>query len=151
MNQQFNFKSSILAGILGTVAMTLLLIVVPSKEMPIMNIPGMLATALHVPLFVGWLAHLVIGAILASGYAFLFATGPAFPGWVKGLLYGLIPWVIAMMLVFPLLGQPAFGGSMSMTISTLVAHLLYGAVVGLVYRPHTVHEDAVQTARMDTA
>ncbi|MCB2199070.1 DUF1440 domain-containing protein [bacterium] len=133
--KRFNLISALLAGFAGTAVMTVMMKLAPMMGMPKMNVPGMLAGFMHVPLFVGWLAHFMIGTTLAFLYAILWATRGSITGWLKGSLFGLIPWLMAQIIVMPMMGAPLFSGSVMMAAGSLVGHLLYGAVVGLIYTP----------------
>ena len=45
----------------------------------------------------------------------------------------LFPWLAAQIVVMPVMGMPLFSGSVSMATGSLVGHLVYGAVLGVVY------------------
>ena len=134
MNARFGRAAT--AGIVGTVAMTLVgLYLAPLMGMPPMNPAAMLAGAMGGNAVLGWAGHFMIGILLAVGYAAVAA--PALPGPVaiRGALYGLAPWLLAQVVVMPMMGMPLFSGSMVMAMGSLVGHLVYGAVVGAVYGP----------------
>jgi uncharacterized membrane protein YagU involved in acid resistance len=123
----------LLAGIIGTMAMTAVgLWVAPLMGMPPMNPAVMLAGAMGGNMALGWMAHFLIGIILAAGYAVI---GPRFPGpgFVRGALYGIIPFFMAQLLVMPMMRMPLFSGSVAMAMGSLVGHLVYGGFVGAVY------------------
>ena len=66
-------------------------------------------------------------------------------GWLRGLLFGLVPWIVMMVMVAPML--PMLNPSMAKMppgfffanlgvgaiMGSLVAHLIFGAVLGAVY------------------
>ncbi|MDP8205221.1 MAG: hypothetical protein P9L92_01050 [Candidatus Electryonea clarkiae] len=133
--KHLNILSAVIAGIAGTILMTLMMMVAPMMGMPKMNVAGMLSGFMHVPLIMGWIAHFMIGTILGVGFAVAFANRGKLPGWLKGMLYGLIPWLMAQIVVMPMMGAPLFSGSLVMAMGSLMGHLLYGGVVGAVYRP----------------
>ncbi len=86
----------------------------------------------------------MIGTILAVIYA---VVAPALPGPPagRGALYALAPWLMAMVIMMPVMGMPAFGGSGAVAMGSLIGHLVYGAVVGGIYgRPETVRVQAPQ-------
>jgi len=130
-----NIKSVLISGFLATVAMTLLMMVAPKMGMPKMDVAEMLSMFMHAPTLVGWVAHFMIGFVLAGGYAFVFATRGQLKGWQKGALYGLIPWLMAQLIVMPMMGAPLFGGAVLIAMGSLMGHLLYGGVLGAIYRP----------------
>lgn len=123
----------LLAGIIGTAAMTAVgLWVAPLMGMPPMNPAVMLAGAMGGSMALGWMAHFMIGIILAAGYAVVGSRFPG-PGFVRGALYGVIPFFMAQLLVMPMMGMPLFSGSAAMAMGSLVGHLVYGGFVGGVY------------------
>lgn len=130
-----NVVSAIVAGVVGTVVMTLVMVMAPMMGMPKMDIAGMLAGFMGISILLGWIAHFMIGIILAFGYALLFAGKSRLKPWLLGAIYGLIPWLMAQLLVMPMMGVPIFSGSAVMAMGSLIGHLIYGAVIGAVYRP----------------
>ena len=128
-----NARKAVLAGIAGTVVMTLIsAVVAPMMGMPKMNPAEMLAGQMGGGLMVGWTAHFMIGTVLALVYAAM-AHSLAGPPWFRGATYGLAPWLLAQLAVMPMMGMPFFSGSMTMAGGSLVGHLIYGAVVGAIY------------------
>ncbi|MHB1005762.1 MAG: DUF6789 family protein [Chloroflexota bacterium] len=142
----------LIAGFAGTVAMTLLTYVAPLMGFPPMDLPMMLGTMLFAPTVAFWpglAVHFTIGLVLALGYALFFAN--LLPGrpWLRGALYGFVPWLLAMVVVMPMVGlvhplvragmmpNPGFFlvgmGTVLAPIGSLLGHLVYGAVLGLVY------------------
>lgn len=81
---------------------------------PRMNPAVMLAGAMGGSLALGWMAHLMVGIILAVGYT---VVAPALPGapWVRGALYGIAPWLLAELVVMPMMGAKHPAGSLSST------------------------------------
>lgn len=87
---------------------------------------------------VGFLVHMAISLFIGVTFGLLFGersqTYAAGVGW--GLLYGLVWWVLGPLVIMPLmLGMglqfgAAFTGPM---LQSLMGHLLYGAVTGLVF------------------
>lgn len=134
-----NWGKAVVAGLVGAVVMTAIgLWVAPMMGIPRMNPAEMLAGAMGGNALLGWLGHFMIGSILAVIYA---AVAPALPGppAVRGAIYGLAPWLVAMLMVMPMMGMPAFGGAAAVAMGSLIGHLVYGAVVGAIYgRPETV-------------
>lgn len=124
---------AILAGIIGTLVMTAVgLWAAPMMGMPAMNPARMLAGAMGGSLVLGWAGHLMIGVILAIGYALVAGWLPGAPA-LRGALYGIAPFLLAQIVVMPMMGMPLFSGSAVMAIGSLIGHLVYGAVVGGVY------------------
>lgn len=123
----------VVAGIAGTAVMTVVgLYAAPLLGMPAMNPAAMLAGAMGGSVVLGWAAHFMIGITLAAMYA---VVAPALPGPnpVRGALWGIAPFLMAQIVVMPMMGMPVFSGSVALAMGSLVGHLVYGAVVGAVY------------------
>ncbi|MBI4318764.1 MAG: hypothetical protein HY675_09760 [Chloroflexi bacterium] len=142
-----------LAGVVGTVAFTVLAYLGPVMGIPKMDIATMLGTmfvadpaAAFVP---GMIMHFMIGVVLALGYVYLFERWLPGEGWLKGAVYSLVPWLMAMVVVMPMMAlvhpmvrsgmMPAPGfflagmGTIMAPLGSLIAHIVYGVVVGAVY------------------
>lgn len=132
-----NIIRAVSAGIVGTAVMTAFTYMAPFMGMPPMDIPQMLSGFLGVGIFFGWVMHFAIGSTLALIYSLLYNALP-FTSWKKGAVYGLIPWFAAQIMVMPMMGMEFFSGSIVMAMGSLVGHLVYGAVVGLIYQPSGV-------------
>lgn len=119
-----------LAGILGTSAMTMVgLWGAPMMGIAPMNPAAMLAGAMCGSSALGWAAHFMIGLILAIGYALVARHIPG-PRVARGATYALAPWLMAQVVVMPMMGMPLFSGSVTMAMGSLIGHLVYGAVIG---------------------
>lgn len=126
-------QKAVLAGIAGTAAMTAVGIwLAPAMGLPRMNPAEMLAAAMRGMMLLGWVAHFMIGIVLAASYALVAARLPG-PAAVRGALYAILPWIVAQTVVVPMMGMPLFSGSAVMAGESLVGHLVYGLVVGVIY------------------
>jgi len=130
---QLNWTRIIVGGLVATAVMTVLMLMAPAMGLPPMNIGAMLGSVMGGSLFLGWMAHFVIGTMLAIIYAALFASRLPGPGFVRGALYGLVPWIAAQLVVMPMMGAGLFGGSFGAGFGSLMGHLVYGAVMGGIY------------------
>lgn len=130
---KIHIVKAIVAGIIGTVALTVVATMgAPMMGLPKMDIPGMLASVMGGSIELGLAAHFMVGTILAIGYALVQAKLPG-PVIIKGALYGLAPWLLAQIMVMPIMGLGFFSGSLALAGGSLIGHLVYGAVVGWVY------------------
>lgn len=135
--QKPNLTKALLAGVVGTIAMTMLTYIAPMLGMPEMNIPQMLSGFMGVPIVAGWLAHFMIGTMFAFVYVYIFIERLPGAPWLKGALYGLLPWFLAQIMVNPVMGAGVFAlntpAPMLMVVGSLMGHVVYGAVLGAVY------------------
>jgi uncharacterized membrane protein YagU involved in acid resistance len=145
MKTQFSIKSALTAGLFATAAMTAFTFMAPLMGFE-MDIPKMLANTMGTPIIVGWMLHFMIGEILAINFALIFLKKTNNAADLKsGALFGLIPWLVAQVMVMPMMsvmggGSYAaglFSGSIMIAMASLVGHLIYGAVLGGIYKPQT--------------
>ncbi|MBA3806270.1 MAG: hypothetical protein H0X14_11230, partial [Acidobacteria bacterium] len=105
-----NMGRAILAGFIATLAMTMVMYVAPMMGMPKMDIAAMLGSMMSkqmpAPMSGGWLMgmmmHFVNGTIIFPPiYAYLLY--PILPGspLLKGVVWGLILWLLSQMMVMP--------------------------------------------------
>jgi uncharacterized membrane protein YagU involved in acid resistance len=135
---RINWSRAALAGLVATGVMTAVgLWMAPLMGIPAMNPAAMLAGAMGGSVTLGWIGHLMIGTILALIYAVLAPRLPGAPA-ARGAVYGLAPWLMAQLVVMPMMGMPLFSGSAALAIGSLIGHLVYGAVVGAIYGAGTV-------------
>jgi uncharacterized membrane protein YagU involved in acid resistance len=130
----------LVAGVVFGVMMTMM--TAPTPDGGAMPMMAMVAQVLRSEsLVVGWVYHLFNSAVI--GALFGLALGGAANGYGKGLLWGLLYgvfwWVLGALILMPLfLGMPAFASlkmpAMRMVaMGSLVGHLVYGAILGLVF------------------
>jgi len=84
----------------------------------------------------GWVLHFVIGAIVwGLLYVALKDKLPGDSGLVRGLVFGVIAWVLMMVIPMPLAGAGWFGLNIGIAapVATLVLHIIFGAVLGATY------------------
>ena len=143
MNKNAHLSKAILAGISGTIGMTAFMMM--GNLMGIqMNVPKMLASMFGGNLIIGWGMHFMIGTILAIGYEYFFVkiikiNNPL----IRGAVYGILPWFAAQVMVMPMMSimngmsyiDGLFSGSILLASASLMAHLVFGLVVGYINKP----------------
>ena len=82
-----------------------------------MNPAEMLAGQMGGALLLGWVAHFMIGTILAVTYAVVTPWLPGPPA-VRGALYGIAPLLLAQIAVMPMMGMTLFAGSAAMAVGS---------------------------------
>jgi hypothetical protein len=142
--------AAIIAGVIGTLVITLLMAMGPRMGLPEMDIVGMLGSMFGAPgsRVLGWALHLMMGAIFGLIYAYLWSVGVGSATILGGLVFGLVHWLVAglVMAGMPMLHAGIKSGAMPepgayMTKSSgfkgflggLMGHLVFGLVVALVY------------------
>lgn len=127
-------QKSIVAGIVGTIIMTLVMMVLPMIGMPKMSPPNMLSRMLKAPVFVGWIMHFIIGIIFAIGYTYLcFLKHKIKNIWLKGTVFGIVAFIFAqimMGIIGAIIPMPKMEGSMMLTmIGSLIGHIIFGIAI----------------------
>lgn len=131
-----NVTRLVLGGFAGTLVMTAMMYAVAPMMGVRMDIAAMLGSMLGGSWIAGLLTHVVNGTVvfpLVYGYV-LFAWLPGQPA-LKGALWGVALWLMAQTIVMPMMGAGLFSaamGGMSAVIGSLVGHLLYGGILGLI-------------------
>ena len=143
MKNQINLKSAIVSGIAATAAMTLFMLMAPLMGIK-MNIPAMLATTMGLPIVFGWIAHFMVGIILALIYSLIYLRITKRKGSLKsGAAFSLFPWLMAQIIIMPMMNvmngmsfmTGMFSGSILLAMASLAGHLIYGIVLGKLYNP----------------
>lgn len=137
------FSKGMISGFIATVVLSLLMLaksmmgLMPNLDVVTM-LAGMAHQFMHTPATpaVGWMLHFLIGTVLwGSLFALLLPALPGSRTWVKGLSFGILAWLIMMIVVMPMAGAGLFGMRLSLMapVATLMLHLVYGGVMGWSY------------------
>lgn len=125
-----------IAGLVGGVVFGLMM----TMAMPAMM--GMIGSLIGAP-GLGWLVHLVFSAIIGAGFGLVLGRW-ATAGWGQaaglGLGYGVLWWVLGPLLIMPTwMGMgPMLARAFDMSnVLSLMGHMVFGLVTGLVYRAAT--------------
>ena len=134
--KDLNLSRAVFAGLAATAVMTAMTMMAGLMGVN-MDIPAMLSGFMKMPLVIGWVAHFMIGTVLALIYAFFFVDHLPGAGWVRGAIYGLFPFLLAQVAVMPMMGMGIFTANapnqMMLVMGSLIGHLVYGAVLGGLY------------------
>ena len=146
MKTNFSLKSAVISGFIATAAMTMFTFMAPLMGFE-MDIPKMLANTMGAPIIVGWMAHFMVGLVLAVLYAAIFlSTIKKEADFKNGALFGIFPWLLAQLMVMPMMSimgggsfaSGLFSGSIMIAMASLVGHIIYGAVLGSLYKSRDV-------------
>lgn len=130
-------KQALLGGIIGTAAMTLVMMIAPMMGIPKMSPPAMLSMMMGFPIVVGWIMHFMIGVIFAMAYAFFFinVVKKVNRNILKGAIFGMAAFIFAqimmaiMGMMFPM--PPMQGSMMLMMVGSIMGHVIFGITVVL--------------------
>jgi len=130
-----NPVKAILGGLVGTIAMTLMMyLVAPMMLGKPMDVAAMLGGMLGGSWVMGMVGHLINGTVIFPlFYAYLlYRILPGFP-WVKGMIWGVILWFLSQALITPMMGGGIFSanaGGLMAVLASLMAHVVYGVLLG---------------------
>jgi uncharacterized membrane protein YagU involved in acid resistance len=136
-----NAPRAAVAGFVATAVMTALLLIEPSVGLPKIAIGQILSTSLglasaHLSIgpAVGWTIHFAVGIGLALLYAALFIHRLPGSPLGRGVLYGILVWIVAQLVFMPLVGAGVFSnGDVELLAGSLLGHLVYGGLTGWIY------------------
>jgi hypothetical protein len=90
------------------------------------------AIAIHLVAGIGW-------AIVYAGFAEPRLSGTGFQ---RGVKFGLLPWVLSVVIFFPLVGAGFFAADIGAgplpVLGNLILHLIYGAALGKIYTSNAI-------------
>jgi hypothetical protein len=130
------WKGGVIAGIVGAVVMGAMMVMQmrPVLEVAIPSMYGLSGGA------AGFTIHVAHGAVLGVGFAAVMSrtTDLSLPASLAyGVGYGVLLWVVLAVLVMPVwlsaVGSPANPPLPNVSVTSLVGHIVFGAVVGLAY------------------
>lgn len=145
-----NLIGAIIAGIVGTIVITIVMEMAPKMGMPKMDMVGMLG-AMFSPesnRTLGMAMHLMMGVVFAIIYALLWNLGIGTQGLLWGAIFGIGHWLIAgsMMAGMPMMHAGIKAGAIEAPgifmlknggimafMGGLMGHIIFGLVVALVY------------------
>jgi len=132
---QINLKNAILGGIAGTVVMTaMMMYVAPMLTGMPMDIAAMLSGMLGGSYTLGMLAHVMMGVVVFPlAYAMLVVGFLPGSPLTRGLIFGVLLWIVAVLVVMPMAGAGVLMsniGGMMAVVASLMGHLVYGGLLG---------------------
>lgn len=90
-------------------------------------------------LYAAGTVHLVVSVLWAMLYAYYFEPRLFGAGWLRGVIFSTIPWVLSLLVFLPVVGGGFFGAAIGAgplpAIGNLILHLAYGATLGTIYGP----------------
>lgn len=136
-----NATRAAIAGLVGTGVMTALLLVEPSIGLPKIAMGQILSTSLGLAsahlatgAAIGWVIHFVVGMLLALVYAAVFEPRLPGPPFGRGLVYGVIVFIVAQLVFMPMVGGGVLShGDVELLAGSLLGHLVYGGLLGWIY------------------
>lgn len=137
------YVRAMIAGFVATVVLSALMLmktmmgVMPALDV-VATLTGMAHNMMGLPAtpVVGWVLHFMIGTVVwGMGFALLYNVLPGGGSVTKGMVFGVLAWLMMMLIPMPMAGAGLFGMKMGMMapVMTLVLHLIWGAVLGATF------------------
>lgn len=130
--------AGLVAGFTATVVLSALMLAKGMMGiMPGLDVAAMLGAMMGASTAMGWLGHFIIGTVVWGGaFALLYRLIPGGTALIKGIVFGIAAWLGMMILIMPMAGAGLFGMALGIMapVMTLVLHIIYGAVLGAVFR-----------------
>jgi len=132
-----NIKAGIISGFVATIVLSIIMVIKTKMGvMPELNAIKMLAGMMNAPLVMGWVAHFIIGTLV---WGILFAMlVNKLPGNIitSAILFSIGAWLMMMIGPMPMAGAGLFGLKLGIMapVATLMLHIIWGVVLGLVYK-----------------
>ena len=144
-----NVLRAIFGGLVGTMAMTMMMYLVAPMMGVRMDIAASLAGMLGAPWAVGLTIHFLNGTVIFPLiYALVLFRYLKGGSTVQGITFGVLLWLMAQLVVMPMMGAGVFSsrmGGVLAVVASLMAHAVYGALLGSIARKPV--ENRVSTAR----
>jgi uncharacterized membrane protein YagU involved in acid resistance len=136
MNTNPTLSRAMMGGLVGTMAMTSVMYFVAPMMGLHMDIAAMLGSMLGGNWAAGLMMHFLNGAVIFPAlYVYvLYARLPG-SGALKGTVWGLALWLVAQVVVMPMMGAGLFSSAMGGTMAamgSLAGHILYGSLLGVI-------------------
>ncbi len=142
-------SSSIIGGIAGTAVITAMMLLANALGLQGIDFGKMLADFTHTTPIIGWVMHFLMGTLLAFVYVYFFRDEFQAPYPIRGVIYSIIPFVVTMIILFPMSVMSA-GKTIDspgvFIIATMLAYFAYGYVMGLIAKPKSVTANNTQHA-----
>lgn len=133
--------SAIIAGLIGTVGMTILMFIAPMMGLPKMDIISMLGTMFttnkSAATIIGVVIHFMMGAVFGIIYALLWSFGIGTSTWLWGLIFGAVHGLMVAFMM-PLVAkmhprEPEMAGGAMQVFGLVMGHMVFGLIVALTY------------------
>lgn len=133
---------AVAGGIAGTAVITGAMFLLSLLGMPDINYVKLVAQFTGTNTTIGWLMHFVMGITLAFLYVYFFKEFLPGPYWAKGMIFSVLPWVITLIMLFPMVDTLNIADTTQspgvFIVSSMIAYLAFGAVMAIVAHPKGV-------------
>lgn len=132
-----NNLRGMIAGLVATLVLSGILLLKSNLGLwPELNIIRLLVNLGSIQVVAAWMDHFIVGVVVwGLAFAILDMIWTSRAYWFKGLVFGVIAWLLMMVLFMPLAKAGWFGIKLgaSAALVTLGIHVIYGLVLGVTY------------------
>lgn len=141
-------KKAFIGGAVGTAVMTFMMYVVrPRVVGTSMDIAAELGAQIGGSWWMGMAMHVMMGAVcvpvVLAKVLVNYLPGPSV---VKGIITGLALWLLAMVVMMPMMGKGMFltatGEGPKAIMASLMSHIVYGGLMGQIAAFRTIDADS---------
>jgi uncharacterized membrane protein YagU involved in acid resistance len=132
-----NSMKGMTAGFIATVVLSALLMLKSTMALaPHLNIITLLTQLGSIGVVAAWMDHFIVGTVvwglLFGAFDAVYEKGAY---WLKGLGFGIFAWLLMMILFMPMAKAGFFGSKIGLEAPavTLIYHVVFGLVLGVVY------------------
>ena len=136
-----NIGKAIGGGAAGTAVMTMMMyFVAPMMLGGPMDVAAMIGGMMgevdghNMIWMMGMGVHILNGVVIFP-LIYVFALFGVLPGdpWLKGLIWGLVLWLLSQTMMPMMMGMPMFaGGNMMPVMASFMSHAIYGGLLGFI-------------------
>lgn len=126
----------IIGGFVATIVITLMMYFGAAMMIGApMDIAGELAGMIGAPWLLGMFMHFFLGTVIFS-FAYAFVAPRFLPGNapIKGMIWGVALWLVAMLMMSPMMGKGLFMGAMPAAVASLMGHLGFGLTLAMIVK-----------------
>ncbi len=125
------------AGLVATLALVIILNVQTALGvMPQAHIITLLSSLGSIGRGGAWADHFIVG-VLVWGLTFgaIAPLVPKWPDWLKGIVFGIVAWLLMMLIFMPVVGAGLFAKKLGIEAAAFLLglHLIFGIVLGVTY------------------
>ena len=122
-----------MAGLAGTVVMTVFSYFSNYLHLPSTDYHGMIASHFSMGSAFAWVIYFGLGVMLAYFYGTFFRKRLPAHSWMRGIVYAVLIWGVTEIILMPILGMGFFSGSITAAFAAFIGMALYGGTVGYLY------------------
>jgi hypothetical protein len=131
-------KGTVAGGVATAVLSLVMLLIGATGYEPQLELTRLLLTLLDAPseFVLGWILHITIGSVVLGGlFVYVEPRLGADTHTKSGILFGVIAWLVMMLVFMPAAGAGYFGFQLSLLapLVMLALQVLYGGVLGWTY------------------